>query len=786
MNTLKHLLLVGIVALGAGLRFWGINFGLPYTYAPDEPTYLTITLQILRSGDLNPHWWYYPSAMFYLHALAQAIFFLLGRSIGVFTTLADLTLPEIIATGVGHTTLPETFLIARGLTALLSTLAILVVYAMGRRLHPNSSVAILAVLFFALSPTVNDTSHRIGPDVLAMFFLLVSGLFALRLVDEPHWQNYVGAGLGAGLAFGSKYNAGVVLIAVLVAHFSRWRWAEWQRLLLAFVATALGFFIATPFAVFDFPNFWEGLRWQVFSYSVEGHSGQEGDALRWYLTYLWSVEGWVALGGALGALWMVKSRSPKYWTLLSFPVAYFAFVSMMFTRNERTIMLIVPFLSLSAAMLLVNVYEYLTTRREMRYAMPLAVIVTMFIVWSPLYISLTSIERLLTVDGRETARVWIEQNLPRGTRIAIEAYSPYVDRERFVVDAVGGMITRSPEWYIRNGIEYLVASYGTYGRFYEDPARYRDIVARYDAFFGHFPEIKRFDDGGYQIRIYRTNVSGLPNQRVGARWGWYENWLELVGYDQATAVLPGEMLNVVLHWRGLKPRRETFHLTARLLDGADREIAQSSGQLLVKVEEITRGAWTIPVPRDAAPGLYRLELDVDAEDIGRVPVLNRFREPIADKVFIGPVKIAPLPPMPAELDALRRVGARFGERFELVGYTLSRVGDTVNLTLYWRSIAKSDKNYTVFVHLLDAEGNVRAQRDAPPHAGAYPTSIWDVGEIVRDDYALELPRDLAAGEYRLVVGWYEYPSLARVSVTDTIGNLLGDQFVLDEIIRIKP
>jgi hypothetical protein len=168
-----------------------------------------------------------------------------------------------------------------------------------------------------------------------------------------------------------------------------------------------------------------------------------------------------------------------------------------------------------------------------------------------------------------------------------------------------------------------------------------------------------------------------------------------------------------------------------------------------------------------------------------VPVLNRFREPIADKVFIGPLKIAPSPPTPAELDALRRVGVRFGETFELVGYTLLRAGDTLNLTLYWRGIAKSNKDYTVFVHLLDAQGNVRAQRDAPPRDGAYPTSIWDVGEIVRDEYALELPRDWAAGEYRLAIGLYEYPSLARLPVVDARGNALGDHLILDTVQVLK-
>ncbi|MCX7841204.1 MAG: hypothetical protein N2559_17335 [Anaerolineae bacterium] len=106
--------------------------------------------------------------------------------------------------------------------------------------------------------------------------------------------------------------------------------------------------------------------------------------------------------------------------------------------------------------------------------------------------------------------------------------------------------------------------------------------------------------------------------------------------------------------------------------------------------------------------------------------------------------------------------------------------------LYWQSIAKIEKDYTVFVHLIDSQGNIRAQRDMQPRAGAYPTSIWDVGEIVRDEYVLDLPSGLAPGEYRLVIGLYEYPSLTRVAVQNVDGEANSDYLLFDEIIRVVP
>jgi hypothetical protein len=178
---------------------------------------------------------------------------------------------------------------------------------------------------------------------------------------------------------------------------------------------------------------------------------------------------------------------------------------------------------------------------------------------------------------------------------------------------------------------------------------------------------------------------------------------------------------------------------------------------------------------------------VDADGVGRVPVLDLEKQPISDKLFIGPLKISP-PTLSDELNNTRRVDAMFGNTFALLGYSIpsraGRAGKTLDVTLYWQSVAKSDKDYTVFLHLLDSSGIVRAQLDMQPRSGAYPTSIWDVGEIVRDDYALELPRDLAPGDYTIGLGMYEYPSLIRLNVTGAAGNPVGDHLTLDETVQV--
>jgi hypothetical protein len=120
----------------------------------------------------------------------------------------------------------------------------------------------------------------------------------------------------------------------------------------------------------------------------------------------------------------------------------------------------------------------------------------------PIVKTADDVRRLTTVDSRETARIWIADTLPRGAKIAVESYSPFVDPQRFTVQGFWSMIGKDPEWYAENGFEYLVFSQGMYGRFYLEPERYGSEVKQYDGFFTRLTLVKMFVDGGYEIRIY--------------------------------------------------------------------------------------------------------------------------------------------------------------------------------------------------------------------------------------------------------------------------------------------
>lgn len=126
---------------------------------------------------------------------------------------------------------------------------------------------------------------------------------------------------------------------------------------------------------------------------------------------------------------------------------------------------------------------------------------------------------------------------------------------------------------------------------------------------------------------------------------------------------------------------------------------------------------------------------------------------------------------PAELEAgivTLPATPRFNEAIELLGYKLSEEavlpGDRLTVTLYWRSLRPVTKDYTVFIHMVADEFTILTQHDSQPADWQSPTSDWQPGQIVEDEHPLQIPANLEAGSYELVVGMYDGATDQRMNV----------------------
>jgi uncharacterized membrane protein len=144
----------------------------------------------------------------------------------------------------------------------------------------------------------------------------------------------------------------------------------------------------------------------------------------------------------------------------------------------------------------------------------------------------------------------------------------------------------------------------------------------------------------------------------------------------------------------------------------------------------------------------------------------------------------------AERVSLSPVTASFAQGVRLTGYRISTPqaggladGDRqVEVVLQWQADKVVTRDYTVFVHLVDADDQVVSQSDAQPGwVVPWPTHLWLPGQPVLDSHRLVIARQVPPGRYQVRVGLYYWETLERLPLLDQAGQPGGDYLELGEI-----
>ncbi len=120
---------------------------------------------------------------------------------------------------------------------------------------------------------------------------------------------------------------------------------------------------------------------------------------------------------------------------------------------------------------------------------------------------------------------------------------------------------------------------------------------------------------------------------------------------------------------------------------------------------------------------------------------------------------------------------RYGETIEFQGYRWRTVGTELAITLWWHALERPAANYKVFVHLLDAGGEIVHQHDAIPCNWHCPTIEWQAGETILDQATIPLA-GLPPGEYRLAIGLYDAETQQRPPAQDANGARIPDGYFI--------
>jgi 4-amino-4-deoxy-L-arabinose transferase-like glycosyltransferase len=110
--------------------------------------------------------------------------------------------------------------------------------------------------------------------------------------------------------------------------------------------------------------------------------------------------------------------------------------------------------------------------------------------------------------------------------------------------------------------------------------------------------------------------------------------------------------------------------------------------------------------------------------------------------------------------------ADFGDAIRFQGYDVTsemlRSSGVVTVTTHWQALAPIEEEYMLFLHVLDAEGNIVGHADAPPGGPRAPTSIWKPQQYITWFHPVPLPADTPAGTYWVSLGVYHAEDFTRL------------------------
>ncbi|HEX2922817.1 MAG TPA: glycosyltransferase family 39 protein [Chloroflexota bacterium] len=480
----RALPVMGVLGLGLVLRLAGMGWGLPFAYQPEETSiYVRWAIEFALHGQINPHYFQNPSLLIYLLGLEFLGVFAFGRVLQFGQDAGDLYM-------VFRGEQDLFYGLSRFNSVILGVATVLVVYLIARRWWGERG-ALLASLLLAVNFLHVRNSQYAVNDVPSTFFLVLSFYFACRVADGGRLRDYLLAGLMAGLAASTKYNAGMVVVSVAAAYWvhhpnlaARLKPAALIGPIGSAIAALFGFVLGTPFSVLSFEEFQSGFLEQLAMGSAPW-SGQSQAPTAWiFITGIVQGAGLVATILALVGVVLLWRRDRRQGAMLfSFFICYLGFMGSMELFFVRWVVPAMPFVALAAGYGLIRILDLPSFSRN-RY---LAIGLVLLALLQPAVYSLKLDWLLQQKDTRQEANEWAERNIPAGSKVAVESFS-ILDQESLAfratlqqrdIDLVWRATMHDLNYYRKSGYDYLAVSSYNYDRAYSQPAKYADRIQFY-------------------------------------------------------------------------------------------------------------------------------------------------------------------------------------------------------------------------------------------------------------------------------------------------------------------
>jgi len=342
-----------LFGLALGVRLVGIGWSLPnaerhYSYHPDEWLLLLASYFVVNpyAGEFLPGFYNYGTLPMYLWSVWLHWLSVVGVIDHLPENATPVQLAELRA---------QLYLWARVLVALTGAGTAVVV---GRTALQVAGVraGVVSALAMAFAPAFVAHSRFMTVDVPTTFFVALAFHQAVALQASPRpMRTLLWGAFWAGCAAGSKYNAGLALLALWVGLWLLPSMSVSRRLLgsVAAVGVAgLTFVVVCPGVWADSARFWANF-WYEVRHVGQGHGEIFTDT---GLGWLYHLKPNLSTGfGAVGLLasavgWALHARNRIWWGVLAASLAYYLLIGAAEVRFLRYTFPLFPMLAMGVGL----------------------------------------------------------------------------------------------------------------------------------------------------------------------------------------------------------------------------------------------------------------------------------------------------------------------------------------------------------------------------------------------------------------------------------------------------